>query len=337
MTTLKDHLLNIPPVTRFFTIATLTMMLLSKLGFINLGKFLYEPSIAISDIYYIKNADGWQLKFWRSTECLDTLYKFFTTFSYVVGDGPFVFLNIYSFYVFSSKLESRQGKFKGNFPDYIWLILTTGTMLIVFETLLVAVCEHFDSDFPLGWVTFTYHRKLLACLTFVWLRYLKSSTVDFLGIFRIRSYYLPLFELGLAIVNTRTAVWDSLIGCFVGYLYLCIQSNTLPIYNLVARVYGKADPRLTSTRRLGLSSTTHDEFLPSIYDLGYLKAPKWLYTLLSYPYLSSVRTTAFTRMPQPSIKLSEGLGFRSSFLNQPEVTFKGSGHRLGGSSDKKND
>lgn len=334
MTTLKDHLLNIPPVTRFFTIVTLAITVLNSLELIHSDNYFYLPNEFWGDVYYINDGDGLILKAWRLFHTLRGSYKFFTTFFIAAGEGPFIYLKIYNFYLYSSKLEGRHGKFKNNFPDYLWLIFTTGTALIVLETLIILLADSFETFLDLKyWFLPTYHRKLLACLTFLWLRHLKSTSVDFLGILRMRSYYLPLCDLALAIVESSYAVWDSLIGFFVAYLYLCFQSDTLPFYNLVPGVYGKDDPRLTYTRRLGLVSTVHDEFLPAIFDLGYLKAPRLLYKILGYPYRSSTRTTAFKRLPTPAVKG----GFRSSFLNEtPGETFRGSGHRLGGDSDKKN-
>lgn len=336
MTTLKDHLLGIPPVTRFFTSATLLAVLFMKLGWIAQYEYLYFSKQFWYDIEYILYGDTWGESAFRYLETLKSIYKFFTTFFFPSAEGPLIFLSIYSFYLYSSKLEGRTGKFKGNFPDYLWFILISGTMLIAVEVALTFLDEYPLFNSLPAVMSPTYHRKLSACLIYVWLRYLKSTNVDFMGIFRIRSYYLPLFHLALAVVDTQLAVWDALIGYFVGYIYLCIQSDTLPFYNLIPRVYGKDDPRLTSHRTLGLVKSIHDEFLPSIIDLGYLKAPRLLYTILGYPYHTSVRSTAFKNAPGPTVKVSQG--FRSSFLNQDsQNTFRGSGYRLGGSSDKKRD
>lgn len=336
MTTLKDHLLGIPPVTRFFTSVTLLAVLCTNLGWISQNEFAYFPAQFWYDVEYVLDGDTWGESAVRYLETLKPFYKFFTTFFFPSAEGPFIFLSIYSFYLYSSKLEGRPGKFKGNFPDYLWFILLCGTMLIAVEV-IVCNLEGYPLFGSLASLVYPgYHRKLSACLIYVWLRTQKSANVDFMGIFRIRSYYLPLFHLALAVVDTHFAVWDALVGYFVGYIYLCIQSDTLPIYNLIPRVYGKDDPRLTSRRTLGLANTINEEFLPSIFDLGYLKAPKFLYTILGYPYHTSVRSTAFKKAPEPTVKVS--LGFRSSFLNKdPKNTFRGNGHRLGGASDKKRD
>lgn len=335
MATLRDHLLNIPPVTRFFTIVTLATALTNKLDLVNTQKFFYYPYDYLEEWLYILDGEGTE-KVWRFIYSLTESLKFFSTFFFASGEGPFIFLKIYTFYQYSSNLESRQGKFRNNFPDYLWFIVVTGTLLILWETVVALASNLFEALEPVGgWITPSYHRKLLACISFVWLRHLKTSTVNFLGIFRIRSYYLPLFDLGLAIVESRPAVWDCVAGTFVGYLYLCIQSDTLPFYNLVPRVYGKDDPRLSAQNRVGLVSKIQEEFSPAIFDLGYLKAPLLLYKLLGFPTNTSRRSTAFTKAYIQSKE--ESNGFRSSILfDEPGNAFKGTGHRLGGSPDKTN-
>lgn len=332
MATIKDHLLGIPPVTRFFTSVTLITVLFRLLHWISPMEYHFFASQFWYDLEYVLNADTWSEYVWRLLENSKTSYKFFTTFFFPVEGGPLVFMSMYSFYLYSSKLEGRTGKFKGNFPDYLWFILLCGAMLIGVEVVVNYFEEHLMFTQLSEWTGEAYYRKLQACLIYVWLRYLKSSNVDFLGIFRVRSYYLPLCHLALAVVDSRLAVWDAIVGYFVGYIYLCIQSDTLPFYNLIPRVYGKDDPRLNRT--LGLATAI--DFIPAIFDLGYLKAPRFLYSILGYPYNTSKRSTAFKNAPEPSVKLMDG--FSSSFLNRgAENTFRGTGHRLGGASDKKND
>lgn len=337
MSTLKDHILNIPPVTRFFTIITVATAFMGKLDIINTSNYLFYPTNLLNDWFYISHGEGMD-KLWRLLDTSTEAYKFFATFFFASGDGPFIFLRIYSFYKFSSMLEGRPGKFRGNFPDYLWLIILTGTMLILLETAVAFLGGYFELlQSVLATMSPLYHQKLLACLTYVWLRHLKSLTVDFLGILRIRSYYLPLFDLALAIVESRSAVWDFVAGVLVGYLYLCIQLDTLPFYNLVPRVYGKDDPRLSAKNRLGSVLQIQEEFTPSIFDLGYLKAPALLYKLLGFPLDTSRRSTAFTKAYVPVKEANNG--FRSSILfEEPSNTFKGKGHRLGSAPEKqKND
>lgn len=334
MATLKDNLLDIPPVTRFFTIVTLATALLRGLGFFR-DAYEYSPRSFWDEMYFVSDAEDFFDMLWRATCLIQGAYRYFTTFFFAAGEDAFVFLKIYSFYLFSSKLESRAGKFRGNFPDYLWFIIFCGLLFIVLETVIFFIADHYEAFLMYKqYIGPAYHRKLFASICFVWLRHLKSSIVGFMGILSIRSYYLPLFDLAFAIVESKESVWDALMGFFVAYLYLCIQSDTLPFYNLVPRVYGKDDPRLTSRQRVGVNSTVHDEFLPAIFDLGYWKAPRFIYWLVGYPLNSSVRSTAFKQPPKLTVKVNRG--FRSSILNEePQNTFKGTGHRLGGPSDKK--
>lgn len=61
-----------------------------------------------------------------------------------------------------------------------------------------------------------------------------------MGIVPIKAYYLPLGNILIKLIlRGPSGLVDTIIGILSGYLYLCIQLNTLPVYNLLPDAYGK--------------------------------------------------------------------------------------------------
>ena len=84
------------------------------------------------------------------------------------------------------------------------------------------------------------HDCLLACLTYTWSRANKNAKINLMGIVPIKAYYLPLGNILIKLIlRGPSGLVDTIIGILSGYLYLCIQLNTLPVYNLLPDAYGK--------------------------------------------------------------------------------------------------
>ncbi|CUM65524.1 uncharacterized protein PRCAT00003170001 [Priceomyces carsonii] len=342
---LADNIRNIPPVTRFFTISTVIVCFANSLNLLQKEDLICYLPVLLDKASYAKAVinKGGQLKVITAVLSLILqCYRFFTAFLLPLGvftDQPFqAILDIYFFYTFANHLESPMGKFKGNFPDCLWFTLVTGT-IIVLMTLAYSVFD--PSHFPI------HHQMMVSCVTYLWSRSLKNSLINFLGIVPIRAYYLPLFNLFFKLmINGYSSFLDTFIGILGGYLYQCIQSNTLPIYNLYSGSYSSS---LTATersgRRVGINQISFDnnssqDFInDSIFDKGYLKAPIWLYNLLNYPINTSKRTTAFDARPEvgservsPISGQLSGAGTNHStvpLFGNNGSAFRGKGHRLG--------
>ncbi|KAI5961953.1 hypothetical protein KGF57_001581 [Candida theae] len=344
--TLIDNIKSIPPVTRFFTISTV----LACLGvttfsafpalYINLGELLNEYVLIRAVFRYGSYFDIFKVV---ATSVL-SWYRFVTSFLIPPGimspNRINALFDAYFFYTFSNHLEAHEGKFNGNFPDYLWFIILCGSCIQVLNLTLEAITG--DSYFP--------HENLLACLTYVWSRSLKNARINLLGLVPIKAYYLPLGNLIVKLIlGGPVSLIDTLVGIVSGYLYLCVQSNTMPIYNLLPGAYGVTKKkRYDEGRRVGMThvdTPSHfgqfqaDYIDDSIYDKGYLKAPQWLYNFLSYPANTSVRTTAFTAAPAPGGPLSRTQAQRQtpvgsattgySWFGGNGTAFRGKGHRLG--------
>lgn len=350
---LIENIKSIPPVTRFFTISTV----LACLGVTTFSAFpsLYINSYALLKEYMIVRAvirRGLYFVIFKvvATEVLGW-YRFVTSFLIPPGimstNRVNALFDTYFFYTFSNHLEAHEGKFKGNFPDYLWFIILCGSCIQVFNLALEAITGNYSE------ATYFPHENLLACLTYVWSRSLKNARINLLGLVPIKAYYLPLGNLVVKLIlGGPVALIDTLVGIISGYLYLCVQLNTMPIYNLVPGAYGTPKKKRNDEgRRVGMTYVDNtsrfggfqaDYIDDSIYDKGYLKAPQWLYSLLSYPTNTSVRTTAFTpavgsSFGSPSFSRNQsqregtptGSTTGYSWFGGSETAFKGKGHRLG--------
>lgn len=334
---LADSIRNIPPVTRFFTTTTVVVCLANSLRIIQPHQLMCSTSIVIDRLSYvqfvIQHGKWFQIILSVGWVLLQS-YRFFTCFLLPVGiifDQPFqAILDIYFFYTFANHVESVNGKFKGNFPDCLWFTLTAGTIIVIL-TLIYGLIDSTHFSF--------HHQMMLSCITYIWSRSLKNSIINFLGLLPIKAYYLPLFNVFFKLIlNGYSSFMDLVFGILGGYLYQCIQSNTLPIYNLFPSAYNQGTRNRAQGRRVGTSgsafnvsdaNSANDLISDSIFDKGYLKAPLWLYRLLNYPYTNSKRTTAFTPptsnvvSPSPEENSNPGSWFGYS------SAFQGRGRRLG--------
>lgn len=238
-----------------------------------------------------------------------------------VQHGATVIFSIYQFYTLSSNLE--QGKFRNNFADYLWFVFVCGFFIMMSGFLMgmhdIAVLSH-----PL-------HMVLVSCITFVYLRENMGSITNFFGLVPVRCYYLPFFNLAISCFSGWYSLVQTLQGFLAGYLYLCIQSDTFPFYNLLPGCYGKFNPSTNKENRVGSNGmNVVSEFSPAIFDLGYWKAPLFVYKLLRYPQTSTVRQTAFTvrrlySKPDSRTSTAKSSGYASSNT----AAFRGRGQRLG--------
>ncbi|MCP8716824.1 MAG: derlin [Asgard group archaeon] len=302
--TIVDNIQRIPPVTRFFTIASVITCISIVGGFFPVSRLLYTYFDLKTDfihIHYVIKNKGF-------TEIISTIflvvvnfYKFTTLL--LIPESIFsqryqALIDIYFFYTFSNHLEIFGGKFNGNFPDYLWYAIICGTLTNVLGLLSEALFVE-ASVFPFD--------CLLACVTYTWARCNKNATINLMGIVPIKAYYLPLGNLVIKFIALGpSGLTNAIIGITVGYLYLCIQLSTMPLYNLMSGAYGQNGngTKNDDSRRVGILTYvdtsnrfggSHAEFIDdSIYDKGYLKAPKVLYDFLKYPINTSVRKTAFT-------------------------------------------
>lgn len=366
--TLAESIRNIPPVTRFFTITTVIVCFADSLQIISPNQLICYLPLLVEKFQIAKalvDNGGWLQKVYGVGYLIFQSHRFFTAFLLPLGilvNQPFqAILDIYFFYTFANHLESREGKFHRNFPDCLWFTLVTGTIIVLSSLAYSSLID--ESRFPV------HHQMMLSCVTYIWSRSLKNSLINFLGLVPIKAYYLPLFNLFFKlIVNGYSSFLDSFIGICSGYLYQCIQSDTLPIYNLFPGAYAKyltsrngaAGKRVGtlfpgSEARGGTVNTIHDQanqdFIDdSIFDKGYLKAPLWLYRILNIPSNTSQRTTAFypkvspvpgatvippTRAARPGDEPVGGASSSSStasgysWFSGANSAFKGKGHRLG--------
>lgn len=320
---LGDHLLAIPPVTRFFTTVTIATSMALSTELLQVERMLFHiPSeIEAFSTFRRLRALG-QDSVWRYLlRVLALSYRIFTSFFIVDGvflSGAGVLLNIYAFYTFSNYLENSQGRFRGNFPDYLWFILVCGFFLIIINFI-----------FHLTWFSpGSLHSQLLTCITYVWLRSYLNAEIKFLGVVPIKAYYLPLFNFAIAVMSGKSSTADAMAGLLAGYMYQCIQSDTLPFYNLLPGVYGYP-PSPANGQRVGVNvQVPHETFQLAVFDLGYWKAPKLFYRMLHYPVNTTARTTAFSKpMPARNARTQE---VRSTGYEPPSgATFRGKGHRLG--------
>lgn len=337
MAGLSERLLSIPPITRFFTIVSIAVCLAGRLNVISFERLLIPWQTVLLFALLTRTALTGEVPFDFDLPFIFIIllvilqgYRFFSWFfvpaGIMSGEGATAMLEVYFFYNFSNHLESSKGKFMGNFPDYLWFIFVCGTMIVMFNLGMV-LCGVFL-------VNPSAHSLLLSCVTYVWLRSLKNSVINFMGVVPIKAYYLPFFNAALSVMSAGENFLDVLVGITAGYLYQCIQSDTLPLYNLISGVYGRFDPAQDSGRRVGtgIRSVTDnsDTFHDAIFDKGYLKAPTWLYKCLNYPLNRSKRTTAFSETPPHTVVHTTSTTFAKGTAEEPEGNvFRGRGHRLG--------
>lgn len=325
---LAESIRNIPPVTRFFTMSTVAVCLGNALNIIRPDQLRCNLWFFVSGYSYVKLIiTGRPFIFDGLTALLGAIlqcYRCFSCFLLPAGipGSPFgAIMDIYFFYTFANHVERI--KFRGSFPDCLWFSFVTGTIILIITLLY----NYFDMAYMPR-----HHSMMLSCITYIWSRENKNSTINFAGILPIKGYHLPLFNLFFKlIVEGYWACFDSFIGIVGGYLYQCMQSGTLPIYNLFPQFYPQFYPRNNQVNKVGtirVKSTTDDIITDSIFDKGYLRAPLWLYKQLDYPVNE--------RKPDPSSFRGKGGNVADDSVTSATTTgwfgnnaFKGKGHRLG--------
>lgn len=332
---IADNVRNIPPVTRFFTISSIICCLVIALGgdvdliLLNNDKIhqiwtQLRYAVGTGDIRQILS-----LLFWTVLQGHRFLTTFLTPSGMLIGSRYLALLDIYGFYTFACHLESSVGKFKGNFPDCLWFTLLTGTIIVI-TTFVVDIV--FPWHFPL------HHLMMLSCVTYLWSRYLKNATINFIGLVPIKGFFLPFFNLFLKLLlEGEQLVVNCIIGMVGGYLYQCIQSDTLPIYNLMPGSYARFTAGSRGGHRVGMQfgepatmgGYQADYIEDSIFDKGYLKAPRWLYSLLKYPYNNTKSSTAFFPPERPLSAQRKTPTRNTNTFAGEGLVFRGKGHRLG--------
>ncbi|ODV79559.1 uncharacterized protein CANTADRAFT_48868 [Suhomyces tanzawaensis NRRL Y-17324] len=333
MPSLAETIRSFPPVTRFFTITSVLSCIACSMQLVRPSVFFFSLSEIEPSWYMVKVAlaNGTVFEVVKSILLfLLQSYRCFTSFllpsGYFYNSDIEAVLDIYFFYTFANHLESFHGKFHGNFPDCLWFTLVTGTSIIL---LTLAYGLTINST-----QLFIHHEIMLSCLTYYWSRCSKDLMINFMGVIPVKAYYLPLFNIFLKMVARGfSGFLDSFIGIFAGYLYQCIQSDTIPIYNLFPDSYLGYTSN-NAGRRVG-TNTIHTKvpegIEDAIFDKGYLKAPLFLYNILKYPVQTSTRETAFRHKlsygGSPAYKPKE----TTSDVSPPgqKSAFKGSGRRLG--------
>lgn len=319
MSTIFDHLVSIPPVTRFLLIVSVAACLGLSTGVLPLDGLTVQPLTYLiwNTPFTFKAVGTLTIMF------LARSYRLFASFFVVQGlyqSGVSVLLNIYKMYFFSNNLENSQGRFRRNFPDYVWFILVCGFFIVTLN--FIVSPPQFSLTFP--------HSQLLSSITFMWLRTAMNENIKFFGIVPIKAYYLPFFDLAIAVMGDKWSAYDCVLGILAAYLYECIQSDTLPIYNLIPGAYRHSN--LENSKKVGFNVDPQTfVFLPSVFDLGYLKAPEVLYKLLKYPLNTSVRTTAFTKKAAPtrgSFSSGSSTAYQA-YSTSGSSGFAGRGRRLG--------
>ena len=325
MTSLADSIKLIPPVTRFFTITSVVVTFLCSIDLCNVQTF-YLTVHDFRGIYgdmrlhfkYGTRLSFVKTVFWSLIQC----YKFFTCFlvvSITRDQAVGALSSIYFFYKFASQLEGYQGKFRGIFPDCLWFTILTGTFIHIISLVCGLVNPQFIPH---------YHSMMLSSVTYLWLREQKNTVVLFFGLFPIKAYYLPLFNLvASGMLTGLYGMLNSMIGFAGCYLYQCLQSGTWPVYNLSPRSYSTFMNKMLLIERskVGTSQRVHTVFNsrdtdvigPAVFDLGYLKAPAWLYKILKYP--------GYTFVPESGVHSQKP----DIVATSQEKAFQGKGRRLG--------
>lgn len=353
---LANRIRSIPPVTRFFTISTVAVCfavatdIVLPMQFSSNLPLLWDQWLQFQSVYARGGVVG---SIVAALRLLFQLHRFVTCFLVPAGmllASKFsAILDIYFFYTFANHLELFHGKFRGNFADCLWFTILTGTIILLLTYVYNVLVE------PLHFAL--HHQMMLLCVTYIWLRGLKNSTINFMGIVPIKAYYLPLFNLFIKLVTESYAAFvDSVIGIVGGYLYQCIQSGTMPGYNLMPWAYAgtaasasrgsgsgsSGAGRGGGGRRIGIEASSRAEPVhtlnpaatdwigDSVFDRGYLKAPAWLYKVLNLPLGNTVRTTAFTGKTVGGRPAEEEKATSSGFawFGQERNPFQGKGHRL---------
>lgn len=200
MSAALDPLLAMPPATRFLLIVSVAVSLALSTNVLSLDALTFLPLTQL-----IRNTP-FKMKSIGSLALLVVAngHRFFTAFFVVQGlnqSGVSVLLNIYKLYFFSNNLENSQGRFRRNFPDYVWFVLVCGFFLVAINVLVAPPL--FALSFP--------HSQLLSSITFMWLRTAMNENIKFFGIVPIKAYYLPFFDLAIAVMGDKwsatTASW----------------------------------------------------------------------------------------------------------------------------------
>lgn len=323
-----DAIASIPPVTRFFTITSVMIFIVTRQGWVSLAVLRCDLSMFVEKFSVIMHwwSHGTTSQVvWAVLALLGQSYRFFTTFMVPAeSTNPLMpIMDIYFFYTFANHLESYQGKFKRNFPDCLWFTLITGTMIVLMTFGFTVFLPH---HYP------QHHQLMLSCVTYLWSRGSKNSIIRFLGIIPIKSYYLPVFNLFFKLISSpsKSDFLDTLVGIFGGYLYQCIASGTLPIYNLFPSSYSQYRSSAHGNRVGSSQNVMNDPgyLEDSVYDKGYLKAPVWLYKLLNYPLGTTKRTTAFTTNSRVGDSRSKPQAYASGASRSDNSAFRGRGYRL---------
>ncbi|KAF3988355.1 hypothetical protein FT663_02389 [Candidozyma haemuli var. vulneris] len=325
MAGLGDRIAAIPPVTRFLSICTFLVCLLCSLELFAVEDFAISYTLVhdlLSEAWNVQGGALAKVRAWSFV--LLQSYRLFTSFfiplGFLLRNGFMCLAEMYFLYNFSQHLEAKSGKFRGNFPDYVWFILVCGFFINVLSLIFQ----------KMGLVSFSCHHSMLnGCITYLWSRSYKDLQIQYQGLFLLKAYYVPMMSLMAHMVSGREAFLCEMIGIIAGYLYQSIQSDTLPFYNLVPGIYGPFDPSYKKGRKVGFEKAAEESSFPdAIFDLGYLKAPKWLYRLIGYPYDTSQRLTAFKKETR-RVGAVPGRTEESYASTTGFNAFQGRGHRLG--------
>lgn len=169
---------------------------------------------------------------------------------------------------------------------------------------------------------------LLCALTYTWSISNRNEQVNFYFI-TMKAAILPVVALGFRLLlNGKQDFIEAAMGMFSGYVYNCLETRTLgPLMSLIKR----NNPQQVANR-VGTLNSLRNQNIEELYYDGYLPAPSWFRKFITgnanvayeRPRNNFSNNTNFSG----SVKAS---GSSSGTSTATSSTFRGRGHRLGGS------
>eukprot|EP01040_Poterioochromonas_malhamensis_P000012 gene12-12_t len=192
----EDWFRNVPPVTKFFTVATLILAALTTFRIISPDKMI---------LIWPEVFERFQV--WRLLSSF--LYAGSFSFNFV--------MHIFVLYENFRRYEANPYNTGagGNSADFIWLLLCAMALLLTISFL-----------FEL----FVLSEAILYVVLYVWSRREPESMLNVFGL-RFKSLYLPWFYVAIRLLMGGS-VTDPLLGIAVGHIYFFFVQIFPTIYNV---------------------------------------------------------------------------------------------------------
>mmetsp|Transcript_21712 Transcript_21712/g.27653 ORF Transcript_21712/g.27653 Transcript_21712/m.27653 type:complete len:233 (-) Transcript_21712:33-731(-) len=206
---LQDWYNDIPPITRVLFTSSFACTLLPSFGFLSAYNLILSYQSAVQ---------GFEI--WRLFTCF---------FVYSLG-LPFL-MNMVFLYRYSTALE--KGAFAGRTGDYLWMLLTTGFLLILIG---------------FWWPFSTLGKSLILVIVYYWSRTNPSAVVSFYFGIKFEAVYFPWALTAMAILLGGSPI-PHLFGIAVGHVYFFLE-DVAPLaygYRLLKTpnfIYNMMDPSL---------------------------------------------------------------------------------------------